>query len=135
MDIAKILVELSAQLGVGPLQLDYADACALRFDNIVHVDLQYDRQADTIFLCADVGPLDDGDKPDTLRMLLLANLTRENIGDAYFALSPGGHAVVLCRALQGHDLDALGVFSELETVVIAARVWRQRLAQHPHATA
>ncbi|HSW15752.1 MAG TPA: type III secretion system chaperone, partial [Ramlibacter sp.] len=67
--------------------------------------------------------------PETLRSLLIANLTRENIGEAYFALSPGGRSVALCRALEGDDVDADRVFSELESLVLATRVWRQRLAQ------
>ena len=96
------------------------------------MELNHSSEKDTLVLCADVDPLDENDKPETLRSLLIANLTREDIADAYFALSPGGRSVALCRALECDDIDGSRVFSELEALVTATRLWRQRLA-HSHS--
>jgi hypothetical protein len=119
--------EIGARLGVPSLVPNEANACAVRMDGDIQVEIQHEDGAERIALCATVMALSDHDRPTVQRQVLAANLRARDMQGMHFSLHPDRPELLLCASVEAADAASSRVQEAVEQLVALCRQWQSRL--------
>ncbi len=127
MRTTELFHDLGARLGVSGLVPNEANACAVRMEGEIQVEIQHDAGAERVALCATVMSLSDHDRPAVQRQALAANLRPREMQGMHFALHPDRPELLLCVSVGTSDAASLRVQEAIGRLVAACRQWQLRL--------
>jgi len=127
MNIATLLNNMAAEMGLRALTLDKNNSCALIFDDAMQVDLHFAEADGVLHIGGVIGAILASEKPALMLALLQANCQPDELGEAHFALDIIRAEVLLCRTLASHELHSGDLSAEMLKFVSACKTWRTRL--------
>ncbi len=126
VDTENVLTEFGNTLGLSDLAFDETNACKLVFDGRHAIQFELDRDAEFIYLHAELGSAPA--QATDLRALLEAGFLGTNAGGGAFGISPDNGQLFLWKRLRTAYLTVDALFAETESFVHALRFWQTKIA-------
>ena len=133
-ELQKLLADFGNSIGMPDLALGEEAHCALRFDDIISVDLQLNPDDNNLILFSELGPVPE----DQLAILSLAMLRANHFWKSTFGATlslsdewrdDGVHAAYLAQACVTEKLSAPQLSEIVERFVATAQAWVQLLSE------
>ena len=126
MELAELIRELGAGLGLSDAEPDEDGAATLVIDDTLEIVIEPGEDGHGILISAAVGTLPGDAREAVFAELLEANLMGQGTGAAALAIDPDREEIVLCRMILKTDLDFDDFDRELVVFANALRYWRER---------
>ena len=126
MELAELIRELGAGLGLSDAEPDEDGAATLVIDDTLEIVIEPGEDGHGIVISAAVGALPADAREAVFAELLEANLMGQGVGAAALAIDPEREEIVLCRLILKTDLDFDDFDRELVAFANALRYWRER---------
>lgn len=129
--LSALLGELGEVIGIGRLELDEGDGCALAFDERLVLNIAWEEETGLAALYVELGGIRDEQRPALHAAMLAANFAGRDTGGGALGIDPRSGAAVLVRRVDPRGLTAGELEHLLERLVGAAAAWMTRLAEPP----
>ena len=126
MELAELIRELGAGLGLSDAEPDEDGAATLVIDDTLEIVIEPGEDGPGVLISAAVGKLPADAREAVFAELLEANLMGQGVGAAALAIDPEREEIVLCRVILKSDLDFGDFDRELVGFANALRFWRER---------
>lgn len=133
MNFERFIREVHHIHGLEHLQPDSNGTYALRINNLHLIYFAESHNSKSLYLYAPVCPIpiDEHEKSILYEHILNANLFRQNSGNAWFAIDPNSHQVLLMTSIPFYHLSKEHFITELHELVDCLSHWKTTITDLP----